>query len=197
MSTSNSRLGIHLCIEIQGKPWNISKILRGRNSRLGGVFQKEISIPAKTANRPKFLYLVRRNVGLNPDIKISARLFISANYQHSKSAKSQHQSVNLYKMVTRRKSSGDFSKSFSNLLQWSLFTFKSFSVAQDTFHFFITRVLWMRSQDLERFLHMSWYVAKHTICIQFKGRRATYYYQFHSNHMLVFYIYLEPSKLKN
>ena len=65
----------------QGKP--ISKILRGRNSRLGGVFQKEISIPAKTANRPKFLYLVRRNVGLNPNIKISVGLFISANYQHS------------------------------------------------------------------------------------------------------------------
>ena len=32
---------------------------------------------------PKLLDLVSRNVGPNPDIQISARLFITANYQHS------------------------------------------------------------------------------------------------------------------
>ena len=81
MSTSNSNLNIHFCVEteIQGKPWKNSKILRGRNSRLSGFFQKEISISGKTANRPKFLDLV----GLNPDVKISAGLFVNANYQHS------------------------------------------------------------------------------------------------------------------
>ena len=85
MSTSNSSLNIHFCVEteIQGKPRKISKILRGRNSRLGAFFQKEISIPGKIANRPKFLDLVSRNVGLNPDIQISAGIFITAKYQHS------------------------------------------------------------------------------------------------------------------
>ena len=53
--TSNSSLNIHLCVEteIQGKPWKISKILHGRNSRLGTFLQKGISIPGKTANCPK------------------------------------------------------------------------------------------------------------------------------------------------
>jgi len=36
----------------------MSKILHGRNSRLGAFFQKEMFIPAKIANRPKFLDLV-------------------------------------------------------------------------------------------------------------------------------------------
>ena len=51
-------------------------------------FQKEISIPGKTANRQKVLDLVSRNVGLNPDIKNSARLFISAKYRHSQNRQS-------------------------------------------------------------------------------------------------------------
>ena len=90
MSTTNSSLNIHFCVEteIQGKPWKISKILRGRNSWLGAFFQKEISIPGKIANRPKFLDLVSRNVGLNPDIQISARLFISDEQQHPQNRQS-------------------------------------------------------------------------------------------------------------
>ena len=85
MSTSNSSLNIHFCVEteIQGKPWKIIKILRGRNSRLGAFFQKETSNPGKIANCPKFLDLVSTNVGLNPDIQISAGLFITAKYQRS------------------------------------------------------------------------------------------------------------------
>ena len=55
-------------------------------------FQKEISIPHKTTNLPKFINLVSRNVGLNSYIKISARLFISANYQYSQNR--QNRSVN-------------------------------------------------------------------------------------------------------
>lgn len=34
-----------------------------------------------------------------------------------------------------------------------------FSVAQDIFHFSITRILWMRSQDIKSFLHVTWHVA--------------------------------------
>ena len=70
MSTSNLSLSVHFCVEteIQGKPWKISTILRGRNSRLGAFFQREISIPGKITNRPKFLDLVSRKVGLNGDM---------------------------------------------------------------------------------------------------------------------------------
>ena len=57
--------------------------MRGRNSRLGAFFQKEISIPGKIANHPKLLDLVITKVGLNPDVQISAGLFITAKYQHS------------------------------------------------------------------------------------------------------------------
>ena len=66
MSTSNSSPNIHFCVEtkIRGKRWKITKILRGRNSRLGGFFQKAVSTPGKTANRPKYLYLVSRTVVL-------------------------------------------------------------------------------------------------------------------------------------
>ena len=49
-----------------------------------------MSIPGKTANRLKFLELVNRNVGLNPDINISAGDFISANYQHSQNLQTQY-----------------------------------------------------------------------------------------------------------
>ena len=96
MSTSNSSLNIHFCVEteIQGKQRKISKILRGRNSRLGAFFQKEISIPGKIANRPKFLDLVSRKVGLNPDIQISAGLFITAKYQHSQNRQNLSTRVN-------------------------------------------------------------------------------------------------------
>ena len=69
--------------KIQGKPWKITKILRGRNSRLGGVFQEAVSPPGKTGNRPKYLYLVSRIIVLNPDIEISSGLFISVKCQHS------------------------------------------------------------------------------------------------------------------
>ena len=96
MSTSNSSLNIHFCVEteIQGKPWKISKILRGRNSRLSAFFQKEISIPGKIANRAKFLDLVSTNVGLNPDIQISAGLFITAKYQRSQNRQNLSTRVN-------------------------------------------------------------------------------------------------------
>ena len=96
MSTSNSRLNIHFCVEteIQGKPWKISKILRDQNSRLGAVDQKEISIPGKIANRPKFSDLFSRNVGLNPDVQISAGLFITAKYHHSQNRQNLSTRVN-------------------------------------------------------------------------------------------------------
>ena len=89
MSTRNSSLNIHFCVqtEVQGKPRKISKILRGQNSRLGAFFQKEISIPGKIENHPKLLDLVSTKVGLNLDIQISAGLFITANYQHSQNRK--------------------------------------------------------------------------------------------------------------
>ena len=69
--------------EVQGKPWKISKILRGRNSRRGAFFEKKISIPGTIANHPKLLDLVSTKVGLNHAIQISAGLFITAKYQHS------------------------------------------------------------------------------------------------------------------
>ena len=102
MSTSNSGPNIHFCVEtkIQGKRWKITKILRGRNSRLGGFFQKAVSTPGKTANRPKYLYLVSRIVVLNPDIEISAGLFISAKYQHSQNR--QNRPVNTRKQQNTR-----------------------------------------------------------------------------------------------
>ena len=99
---SNSSLNIQCCVEtkIQGKPWKITKILRGRNSRLGRFFQEAVSIPGKTANRPKYLYLVSRIVVLNPDIEISAGLFISAKYQHSQNR--QNRPVNTRKQQNTR-----------------------------------------------------------------------------------------------
>ena len=54
------------------------------------IFQKEMSIPGKTANRLKLLDLVSTNVGFNPDINISAGDFISANYQHSQNLQTQY-----------------------------------------------------------------------------------------------------------
>ena len=49
-----------------------------------------MSIPGNTANRLKFLDLVSRNVGHNPDINISAGDFISANYQPSQNLQTQY-----------------------------------------------------------------------------------------------------------
>ena len=72
----------------------MSKILHGRNSRLGSFFQKEMSIPGKIANRPKFLELVSKNVGPNPDVQISAGLFITANYKHSQNLQNLSTRVN-------------------------------------------------------------------------------------------------------
>ena len=46
--------------------------------------------PVKTANPLTFLDLVSRNVGLKPDINISAGDFISANYQHSQNLHTQY-----------------------------------------------------------------------------------------------------------
>ena len=102
MSTGNLSLNIHFCVEtkIQGKPWEITKILRGRNSRLGGFFQEAVSTPGKTANRPKHLYLVSRIAVLNPDVEISAGLFISAKYQHSQNR--QNRLVNKRKQQNTR-----------------------------------------------------------------------------------------------
>ena len=60
----------------------------------GAFFQKEISIPGKIANCPKFSDLVSRNVGLNPDIQISAGLFITAKYQHSQNSQNLSTRVN-------------------------------------------------------------------------------------------------------
>ena len=100
MSRSNSSLNIQFCVEtkIQGKPWKITKILHGPNSRLGGFFQEAVSTPGKTANRPKYLYLVSRIVVLNPDIEISAGLFISTKYQHSQNRQNrQNRPVNTRK----------------------------------------------------------------------------------------------------
>ena len=53
-------------------------------------FQKEISIPSKTVNHPKILDLVGRNVGINPDTKISAALFNCINYQRSQNWQSHN-----------------------------------------------------------------------------------------------------------
>ena len=105
MSRSNSRLNFQFCVEtkIQGKPWKITKILRGRNSRLGEFFQEAVSTPGKTANRPKYLYLVSRIVVLNPDIEISAGLFISAKYQHPQNRQNrQNRPVNTRKQQNTR-----------------------------------------------------------------------------------------------
>ena len=52
----------------------MSKILHGRYSRLGAFFQKEMLIPGKIANRPKFLDLV--------------------NYQHSQNLQNLSTRVN-------------------------------------------------------------------------------------------------------
>ena len=52
----------------------MSKILHGGNSRLGAFFQKELLIPGKIANRPKFLDLV--------------------NYQHSQNLQNLSTRVN-------------------------------------------------------------------------------------------------------
>ena len=49
-----------------------------------------MSIPGKTADPLKFLDLVSRNVGLNPDINLSAGDFIGANYQHSQNLQTQY-----------------------------------------------------------------------------------------------------------
>ena len=59
-----------------------------------------MSIPGKTANRLKFLDLVSRNVGFNPDINISAGDFISANHQHSQNPQTQY--VNTLKQQNTR-----------------------------------------------------------------------------------------------
>ena len=61
---------------------------------MGASFQKEISIPGKIANRPKVLDLVSTNVGLNPDIQISAGLFITAKYQRSQNRQNLSTRVN-------------------------------------------------------------------------------------------------------
>ena len=57
-------------------------------------FQKEIYIPRKIENRPKFLDLVSRNVGLNPDIQISDGLFNTAKYEHSQNRQNLSTHVN-------------------------------------------------------------------------------------------------------
>ena len=54
----------------------------------------KISIPGKIANHPKFLDLVTRNVGLNPDIQISAGLFITAKEQPSQNRQNLSTRVN-------------------------------------------------------------------------------------------------------
>ena len=102
MSRSNSSLNIQFCVEakIQGKPWKITKILHGPNSRLGGFFQEAVSTPGKTANPPKYLYLVSRIVVLNPDMEISAGLSISTKYQHSQNR--QNRPVNTRKQQNTR-----------------------------------------------------------------------------------------------
>ena len=63
----------------------MSKILHGRNSRLGASFQKEMFIPGKIANRPKFLDLV--------------------NYQHSQNLQnlSTHKQQNTFTAGVRDK----------------------------------------------------------------------------------------------
>ena len=66
----------------------------------GAFFQKEISNPGKIANRPKFSDLVSGNVGLNPDIQASARLFITAKYQHSESSQNLSTRVTLAQQET-------------------------------------------------------------------------------------------------
>ena len=71
-----------------------------QNSRLGAFFQKEISIPGKIANRPRFSDLVSGNVGLNPDIQVSAGLFITAKYQHSQNSQNLSTGVTLAQQET-------------------------------------------------------------------------------------------------
>ena len=122
MSTSNLSLNIHFCVEteIQGKPWKINKILRVRNSRLGAFFQKEIFIPGKIANHPKFLDLVSTNVGLNPDIQIGVGLFTTAKYQHSQNGQNLAICVNeaLARQETFQQLSLKMSQPTSMMVPW-------------------------------------------------------------------------------
>ena len=64
------------------------------------VFSEGNIYPGKTANRPKYLNLASRIIGLSPDIEISARLFSSAKYQHSQNR--QNRCVNAYKQQNTR-----------------------------------------------------------------------------------------------
>jgi len=47
------------------------------------VFQEKVSLPSKTPNHLKFRILERRNTTLILGLKISFRLFISAEYKRS------------------------------------------------------------------------------------------------------------------
>ena len=55
----------------------MSKILHGRYSRLGAFFQKEMFIPGKIANRPKFLDLVNYQQSQNLQ-NLSTRVWTKA-----------------------------------------------------------------------------------------------------------------------
>ena len=81
--------------------------------RLGGFFQEAVSTPGKTANRPKYLYLVSRILVLDPDIEISAGLFISANYQHSQDR--QNRPVNTRKQQNTRPHMETFQQFFPKM----------------------------------------------------------------------------------
>ena len=170
MSTSNSSLNIHFFVEteIHGKPWKISKILCSRNSRLGAFFQKEISIPGKKAKRPKVLDLVSTNVGLNPDIQISAGLFIAAKYQRSQNRQNLSTRVN-NKTLARQETFEQLSLKMSrkhkvaayldhSSLQWNVFwlvlskRYRREGEISEYVHKVIQVIWWRNSEDwIEKF----------------------------------------------
>ena len=102
-------------------------------------FRSNYLFPAE-ANLPKLLDLVSRNVGLNSDEKISIGLFSS-------------HSVNL---------SSTWANGVTEVKRWLL---QLIFICSRYLSFLITNVFWMRSEELKRFLQVSWHVANIFTCV--------------------------------